>query len=118
MPSAVALRRCPPARNRGAPTWDPCEKAVRQALEGLKVWPLLTGYRGAPPADIEALIAAVLALAAFVEAEQHRLVELDINPLFVHAEGEAAGVSVVDALIRFSPVPAPSTPRNPVRKST
>ena len=60
----------------------------------------------------------MLALAAFVEAEQHRLVELDINPLFVHAEGEAAGVSVVDALIRFSPVPAPSTPRNPVRKST
>ncbi|MBB25303.1 MAG: acyl-CoA synthetase [Geminicoccus sp.] len=79
------------------------EKAVRQALEGLKVWPLLTGYRGALPADIEALVAAVLALAAFVEAEQQRLVELDINPLFVHAKGEAAGVSVVDALIRFSP---------------
>ena len=78
------------------------QTAVSRALATLKIWPMLTGYRGAPPADLDALVDAVMALATFVEAEGDRLVELDINPLFVHAKGEASGVSVVDALIRLS----------------
>ena len=87
---------------------------VRAALRRLRMWPLLEGYRGAEPGDVEAVVAAVMALADFVEAHEDRLIELDINPLFVHAQtGENAagadaisvgcgGVSVVDALIRMT----------------
>ena len=87
---------------------------VRAALRRLRMWPLLEGYRGAEPGDVEAVVAAVMALADFVEAHADRLIELDINPLFVHAQtGENAavadaisvgcgGVSVVDALIRMT----------------
>ena len=77
---------------------DPLQ--VRAALESLRVWPLLEGYRGGPAAEIEAVIDAVLAIGRFVEAHCDRLLELDINPLFVHPEGE--GVTVVDALISIA----------------
>jgi hypothetical protein len=48
----------------------------------------------------------VTALGDFVQAHADRLIELDINPLFVHARdrepGQEHGVSVVDALIRMT----------------
>ena len=77
---------------------DPAQ--VRAALERLRVWPLLEGYRGGPAADVEAVVEVVLAVGRFVEAHSDRLLELDINPLFVHPEGE--GVTVVDALISMA----------------
>jgi len=79
---------------------------VRRALEGLRIWPLLTGYRGGPVADVEAVVSALTALGDFVQAHADRLIELDINPLFVHARdrepGQERGVRVVDALIRMT----------------
>ncbi|MBI0538496.1 CoA-binding protein [Roseomonas sp. KE2513] len=62
----------------------------------LRTAPLLRGYRGAPPADVPALVDAILAFAAMVGAAGERLLEAEINPLFVLPEGE--GVRAVDGL--------------------
>jgi acetyl-CoA synthetase len=73
--------------------------AVVEALDALKVAPLLAGYRGAPPGDRPAAIDAILAVAAYAEAHAGRLEELDINPLLVLPQGR--GAVAVDALIRL-----------------
>jgi len=72
---------------------------VEGAIAGLKVAKLLAGYRGRPAGDMVALVDAVMAAAAFAQAEAARLVELDINPLLVLANGQ--GVRAVDALVVF-----------------
>jgi acyl-CoA synthetase (NDP forming) len=71
---------------------------VARALAELRCAPLLQGFRGRPPADLEAAMDAVLAIAALVEREPVFIVELDVNPLMVLADGH--GVVAVDALIR------------------
>jgi acetyl-CoA synthetase len=72
---------------------------VRDALMALKMWPLLVGFRGRPPGDVEALIDAVMAVANFAQRHAHQLLELDVNPVLVIAQGH--GVLAVDALIRI-----------------
>jgi acetyl-CoA synthetase len=72
---------------------------ARDALMALKMWPLLVGFRGRPPGDVEALIDAVMAVANFAECHAHQLLELDVNPVLVMAQGQ--GVLAVDALIRI-----------------
>ncbi len=73
------------------------EAEIRAALAGLKTAPLLHGYRGRPQADIDAAVAACLALQAYVAETDDRLEELDINPLIVTPHGTVAA----DALIRI-----------------
>lgn len=67
---------------------------VREALRRLRLWPLLDGYRGRARADVDAVVAAVMALQA-VMAEQTAIEEIEINPLMVRAQGAVA----VDAVI-------------------
>lgn len=73
------------------------ESDVRDALLGLKLGPLLTGYRGRPKADLDAVVANVMAIARFAQAHADTLVELDVNPLLVMERGAVA----VDALVRL-----------------
>ena len=73
---------------------------IRQALSALKFAPLLEGYRGGLPADIDAVVDSMMALEAFVDARRDHLLEVDINPLIVHPRGQ--GATVADALIVFS----------------
>jgi acyl-CoA synthetase (NDP forming) len=76
----------------------PTDRAeVERAVRGLKAAKLLAGYRGKPPADTEAVIDAVMAVAGFAEANRDRLMELDVNPLLVLPKGQ--GAVAVDALI-------------------
>ena len=49
------------------------------------------------PADREALVGLMVALAEFAAAADDALAELDLNPVIVHPRGE--GVTVADALI-------------------
>ncbi len=72
-------------------------ESVAEALATLKVAKLLSGFRGRPAGDREAAVDAVLAVAAFAEAERGTLEELEINPLLVLSEGAAA----VDVLMRM-----------------
>ena len=73
--------------------------AAREALAGLRCWPLLQGYRGRPAADLDAAVKAILAIARFAEDNRATLEELDVNPLAVAPEGE--GSVALDALVRI-----------------
>jgi acyl-CoA synthetase (NDP forming) len=64
---------------------------------------LLDGYRGAPPADREALMAVILRVSALVEAVPE-LRERDLNPVKVLPPGKSA--VVVDGRMRIGPLPA------------
>jgi acyl-CoA synthetase (NDP forming) len=70
---------------------------VETALKGLRMFPLLDGYRGRPKADLEAAIDAILGIAAFAVGKAATIEELDINPLIVCAEGQGAWIA--DALL-------------------
>lgn len=72
---------------------------VRAALMSLRTAPLLEGFRGMPRGDIWATVRAILAVANFAERNADKLVELDVNPLFVMPEGR--GAYAADALVRM-----------------
>ncbi|MEX5686223.1 acetate--CoA ligase family protein [Pseudomonas silesiensis] len=71
--------------------------AIRQALSSLRSAALLQGFRGREAADLEALVAAIRAVADYACENAGQLLELDVNPLLVGAQGTTA----VDALIRL-----------------
>ncbi|CAN7452162.1 acetate--CoA ligase family protein [Pararhizobium sp. LjRoot255] len=73
-------------------------EAIGDAISGLKIKKLLDGYRGGPRGDVEALAAAVAAVASYVAANASKLEELDINPIMVLPQG--SGTVAADALIR------------------
>ena len=79
------------------PPWN--RQRIEAALQTLKVSRLLAGFRGKPAGDREALIANVLAVAAYAQAHVQRLLEIDVNPLIVRPAGR--GAVAVDALIRL-----------------
>ena len=71
--------------------------AIRHALSSLRSAALLQGFRGREAADLEALVAAIRAVADYACENAGQLLELDVNPLLVGAQGTTA----VDALIRL-----------------
>lgn len=72
------------------------EQAVLAALKELKIFRLLTGFRGKAAADIDLVVKAIMAVADFAVDSADRLEELDVNPLLVLEDD----VVVVDALVR------------------
>jgi acyl-CoA synthetase (NDP forming) len=70
---------------------------VRSALRGLRVNQLLAGARGQQPADVDALVEAVVALSEFAWAARDEIAAIDVNPVIVHAQGD--GVTAVDAVL-------------------
>jgi acyl-CoA synthetase (NDP forming) len=83
---------------------------AREMVTSLKTFPLLDGYRGAPPCNVAAIEDVLLRLSAMVE--QHaEIVELDCNPLIARPDG----VVIVDARVRVEaaapPRPMPSVGR-------
>lgn len=73
------------------------EAEIRAALDGLRLAPLLHGWRGGPAADPDAIVQSALAVARFAEAHAGALEELDVNPLIATQDGAVAA----DALIRI-----------------
>jgi acyl-CoA synthetase (NDP forming) len=71
------------------------EATVARMLSGLRIAPLLDGWRGQPPVDRDALVETVLRLAQL--CTQGEIVELDINPLLARADG----VIGLDALVHL-----------------
>jgi len=70
---------------------------VAAALDGLRIAPLLRGYRGKPAADTAAIIRAAMAVQDYVTAHAQTLEEVEINPLICTPDGAIAA----DALIRI-----------------
>ncbi|MBY0337266.1 MAG: acetate--CoA ligase family protein, partial [Acetobacteraceae bacterium] len=58
---------------------------------------LLAGVRGAPPADVPALAAALCAISDFAVVNASWIAELDVNPIKVFPRGQ--GCLALDALI-------------------
>jgi acetyltransferase len=73
---------------------------ARGLLKGLRGWGLLTGIRGKPPADVDALCDAIVGVSHLALSLGEQLLALDINPLVVHSHKH--GVSAVDALVQIS----------------
>jgi acyl-CoA synthetase (NDP forming)/RimJ/RimL family protein N-acetyltransferase len=71
---------------------------AHELVRALRSSPLLFGYRGAPPVEIEALEELLLRVSRLAEALPE-LLELDLNPVIVAPKG----LSVVDARIRVAP---------------
>ncbi len=73
--------------------------AALQMVQRLKTAPLLQGFRGRPTADLDALADAIVAFSRMVATLGDRLVEAEINPLFVLPQGRgvvaADGVAVL-----------------------
>ena len=74
-------RRCP---RRSPASW----------YDSLRVRKLLAGVRGAPPADLDAVTAAIVGLSALALELGSELAALDVNPLICGPAGAVA----VDAL--------------------
>jgi acetate---CoA ligase (ADP-forming) len=75
------------------------EDALGMAKE-LKTWPLLDGFRGRPKADVEALVDTIVAFSQMAAQLGERLVEAEINPVFVLPQGR--GVQAADGVVILS----------------
>lgn len=71
---------------------------IHNALQTLRIWPLLTGYRGKAPADIAAIIAAVQSIAAYVQAHKDQVLEVEVNPLIVSSTNAIAADALITRL--------------------
>ena len=69
---------------------------ILEALSKLRSAKFLAGVRGAPPADLDAVVQVLLAIGQLMQTIPE-LTEIDVNPLMVHAKGQ--GATALDALI-------------------
>ena len=70
------------------------ERDAMEMIHDIKGFPLLTGYRGAPPADLTALQRILCTLSDFV-ATTPAIKEIDLNPVYAYHDSALA----VDARI-------------------
>src|SRR5207244_11007753 len=81
------------ARRSALPPPEPAR--ARRMIDGLEIRPLLDGVRGAPPADVEAVIDALVRLSLLALDVGDLIDALDVNPLIAGP----AGCIAVDALV-------------------
>jgi acetate---CoA ligase (ADP-forming) len=75
---------------------DADETQIHEAIGRLRSAKLLAGVRGAPPADVDAVVQAVMAIGHLMRTVPN-LTEIDVNPLMVHGKGQ--GATALDALL-------------------
>jgi acyl-CoA synthetase (NDP forming) len=73
--------------------------AAREMVLSLRAARLLTGYRGAPPCDIDALCEVISRLSWMIADHEASVTEVEINPLIVGPAGR--GALAADAIVRF-----------------
>ncbi len=76
------------------------DRDAAEMVREIKGYRLLNGYRGHPPADIEAIEELLLRISRLVE-EIPEIGTLDLNPIFALPPGQ--GCRIVDARIRIGP---------------
>jgi acyl-CoA synthetase (NDP forming) len=77
---------CPPVSHEGA----------RRLLDGLRISPLLAGWRGQPPVDIDALARVLVAFSQMAVEIGDVLDAVEANPVIASSRGVVA----VDALVQ------------------
>jgi acetyltransferase len=65
------------------------ERLARNMVESLRCWPVLQGYRGRPPVNIDHLIEVMIRFSCLI-ADYPEIREFDINPLLVSPDGVIA----------------------------
>lgn len=75
------------------------DRAAAAMVRQIRGYPLLEGYRGDPPADIEAIQDLLLRVSRLVE-EVPDIAELALGPIFVGPSGE--GCRIADSRIRVA----------------
>lgn len=73
------------------------EAQARAMVDELKLAPLLRGWRGAPVADEDALVQAIVNLSRFALAAGDSLESVDLNPFVVRPRGQ--GALALDAVV-------------------
>ena len=74
---------------RVAPLWEVDAETMIHSIKGYKV---LTGLRGMPPSDMEAIKEGIIRLSQLA-VDHPEIDELDINPLIVYAKGKGCVAS-------------------------
>ncbi|OYT62830.1 MAG: acetyl-CoA synthetase [Thermofilum sp. ex4484_15] len=70
---------------------------AKDMIKDIKGYPILMGYRGQKPADIDSLVDIILKVSRMVE-ELKVISQMDLNPVFVYEKG----AKVIDARIIVS----------------
>jgi acyl-CoA synthetase (NDP forming) len=81
------------------------DHAVEQALDRLRVGPILRGVRGEPPVDLGALRRLLVGVGDLMRDEASAISSIDLNPVFVSEDGAV----IADALVE---VTSPEHPRS------
>jgi hypothetical protein len=66
-------------------------------IREIRSFRILQGVRGRPPADIDALAAALARLSVIAAAHADTIESIDVNPFLVRANGQ--GAVALDALV-------------------
>ncbi|HUH63291.1 MAG TPA: acetate--CoA ligase family protein [Terracidiphilus sp.] len=77
-------------------------EAIEAELHELECSPLLRGFRGAPPCDLQAAARIVFALGELIRVHPE-IQEIDLNPVVVYPEGN--GAMALDAFVVASGAP-------------
>ena len=90
-------------------TATPQEVAARNAIQslirGIKTFPLLDGYRGAPKYDVDALALAISNLSLLAASHAGQIASIEVNPLKVLTAGK--GVVALDAVVQTTAMANP-----------
>jgi acetate---CoA ligase (ADP-forming) len=82
--------------------------AARRMVDRLRIRLLLDGFRGSPPADVDALVDVVVAVSHLAHQRGDELAALDLNPVIVSAEGAVAvDVLTVTQTVTLTPEETP-----------
>jgi len=85
-------------------------RLAREMIARTRIFRVLEGYRGLPPADLDAIALTLIKVSQMV-IDLPGLVELDINPLLAGPDGVVA----LDARIKVAPGRAPAADRLAIR---
>ena len=88
----------------------PVDRATALEMIGeVKALQALAGYRGRPAGDLGAVADALVAVSRLALLDDVTVLEAEINPLMVMADGQ--GAVAVDALVRLATADAPAHPQ-------
>ncbi len=86
---------------------------AREMVDELKIAPLFHGFRGAPAADVDALVEAIVRISQFSLAVGTALESVELNPFVVLQKGQ--GALALDAVLRtHAEAVTPAQPGNAV----
>ncbi|GAA5233216.1 acetate--CoA ligase family protein [Verticiella sediminum] len=73
-----------------------------ELLAELKSYPLLTGYRGAPAANLDAVAELLASMSEMAVELKDDISEIEVNPVIVQPGAAMGGVLAVDCVVRLS----------------